>query len=288
MNGNIVNSQPPSDGGGKKEVWKISMRMLGTDLKRWLPKLALCSGIVLLIMLYAKIEFVRELKYLGIPETKDDCGTYLCYLFLGSHEFIKDVYPYEVPLVLFLLLALFAYQIAYDPIRDLQKRGQQIFIRCYSQGIWWFEKCIWLLLNVLIFFLMIYVFAIILTGNMKSVPDLQVVDALFGIQKTAEAGEWLLYLYVLPVVTVFAMSCLQVVVSMMTVPAGGFFTVLFLYLFSFYQLRIYLPGNYLMMRRTILLHEKGIEFSEAFPIAAGIALISILAGTFYIKRKDLI
>jgi hypothetical protein len=215
----------------------------------------------------------RELAKINVPEGTTDgygFGDYLAYLFQGPLEYIKDIHPFELNPDFMLLHIIPAYMIAYYPIRDLQSRGKQIFIRIGRIQYWWYAKCLWTFLNISIYYLVIWITAAVCAGNLK-------IDT-----------NTIVYLILLPYLTSIMLSGLQITIALITAPVYGFMCTVFQLLAATYSFSKYLPGNYLMVNRMILAREGGVTFGMSALLCILVILLSFAVGCMYIRKKDIL
>lgn len=262
-----------------KNRWMIVKKMVVQDLKYRTVKKSYYFLVMLPLIVFKYLEMrnVRELTE-GTEIGFADC---LAYLFYGCLEYIKDVQPFDMRPDFMLLHIIPAYIFAYYPIRDLQKRGEQIFYRIHHPQNWWDAKCIWLFINITLYYLFLFVVVFVYCGNLSFTPDI-VCD--LGVSR------WnaMKYLVILPYLSSCMLYMLQMTVSLFTEPMYGFMLLIFMLLLSIFFYSPYLPGNYLMVNRMVICREGGILFGPSAGVCIIIMLLCYGMGKYHMKKREIV
>ncbi len=215
------------------------------------------------------------------------------YVFQGMGEYIyvKGGPQFEIPiayLVIALLSGLFA---CYYSRREWNMRGNTYIPRYGTKGIWWFSKCIWCMMQMIvlygIFFLIFWIMAAV-GGNPTLTLSSGIAASLDGMPLTYDTASFLLYIYVLGPVTAIALNQLLVTLQMLFHPVAGYTLVMGILTASAYFFRGYLVGNNQMLLWTVLFRPDGIRFSRGLFYALMIWLLCVLAGRWIISKKDIL
>lgn len=264
-------------------LWKL----LNHDLREQVIKHWYYFLIILPLIIYLCIDFQSLLKVDDLGESPDFMDMVI-YLFYGVKEYIPDQNPFQVKIEFMLIHIIPAYIIAYYPVKDLSVSGRQIFIRVRNNNIWWYSKCIWLILVICLYYLTIFACSAIIAGNVNMVPQAKVLLHIGEIQGLGSGTEYFCYLIILPVLTTIAVSFVQMFLSVITAPVYGFLLVVLNLLLSSYFYSHWLPGNFLMFNRSLLARDQGIGLEQALVIDAIFIVISVIAGGICMKKKDIL
>lgn len=251
-------------------------------LKRWYYFVLLIPLLVYQWMSLCSMSRISGLS--GRPGFMD----LIIYLFYGEQEYIPNVSPFKVRVEFLVMQVLLAYMTAYYPVRDLSVRGRQIFIRVGGNVIWWYSKCLWLMLTVGLFYFVIWITAAILTGGLSLQPDSNLLLVYGEINRLGQPAEYVLYCLLLPLAANLAVLFVQMLLSLLTAPVYGFFIVVFQLLLSFYFYSPLLPGNYQMFNRLEPARENGIMALPSLFLCGAVILICIVTGAVYMKKRDIL
>lgn len=241
--------------------------------------------LVLPLIFYLCVDFKSLLEGMGkVPDFMD----MLIWIFYGVKEYIPNENPFEIKIEFMLIHIVLACMIAYYPIKDLSVSGRQIFIRVRNNTIWWFSKCVWLVITVVLYYLAVYACIAAAAGNMILYPQKEVLLWTGVLENFGSTAEYLEVLVLLPMATTLAVSFVQMLLSVITAPAYGFFAIVLNLLLSSYFYCHWIPGNFLMFNRSFLAREEGIGLAWPLVVDAVLVFVCVIAGAVYIKKKDLL
>ena len=212
----------------------------------------------------------------------------IIYLFYGEKEYIPQVSHFQVKIEFLTMQVLLAYVTAYYPVRDLSVRGRQIFIRVGGNVTWWYSKCLWLILTVVLYYLGIWLTAAILTGGWKMLPDINLLSVYGEIYQLGKTADYMIYCLMLPVIASLSVLMIQMLLSILTAPVYGFLVVVLQQLVSFYFYSPLLPGNYQMFNRLELARESGITALPSFLFCGVLIIVCMVIGAVYMKKRDIL
>ncbi|MCI9370396.1 MAG: hypothetical protein HFH65_08785 [Lachnospiraceae bacterium] len=260
-------------------------QLLKHDLREQMIKRWYYFLLILPLIFYLCIDFGNIIEGIGKNPNFMDM---LIWIFYGVKEYIPSENPFEIKIEFMLIYIVPACIIAYYPIKDLSVSGRQIFIRIRNNTIWWFSKCVWLILTIVLYYLMVYACIAAVAGDVMLLPHKEVLIYMGVAEEVKSAGEYLIFLVLLPIVTTVAVSFVQMFLSVITAPAYGFFAVVLNLLLSSYFYSHWIPGNFLMFNRNILAREGGIGFEQSLAVNVVLVIVCMIAGAIYMKKKDLL
>lgn len=226
-------------------------------------------------------------------------GDYFVYCMAGMEPFQRgygEGFQFPISWLLFWGCAFFG-TLSY-PRRDLTSYGQQILIRVDRKTSWWISKCIWIVVNSALFFLM-YALTILLFALINSIPfyfknqpeltmhlftnyyELTFSLSLSGIQVIALS-------LLLPLAFLISMALLQLLLSLVIPPIFAFFVTLSVLIISAFLTNPFLIGNYAMVLRNSNLIEGGVTLAQGFLIFALLAITVIIVGFYVIKYINIL
>lgn len=220
-------------------------------------------------------------------------GDYIMYYLSGISEYIpnnNEDFPFPF-LWMFQLLSCCFFCLHY-PLEDLHTSGKHRLILCKSRSVWWISKCIWISVNVFVYYAVAYMSSII-------------VGVLFGARMSCNITTYTAYLlkltgslnnapydgrgYFLFIPFVVIAICMAQMALSLLIKALYSFVVIAMYLLaSAYFKTPYLIGNFAMLARSELIDTQG------FPMAAGaigtviVIIISLAGGILIFKNQDIL
>ena len=257
--------------------------------QKW-PKFLIPAAIALL----ASVSFLWELSFAEGVTSTPTWMDHLCNLFSGMKEYNPNSgNPFEVP-VLYLAIHVFvAFIIGNYPVNDLYDYAPQVLIRTRNRARWWFEKCIWNVASVLLFYLILlgvtFVVNLIAGGVVSLTASADILTEFFGAtEQTVNNGELALAAFLLPVLTSIALSLVQMVLMLCVKPVYSYLSIIVLLVSSAYFMTPFLPGNYAMLWRNAVWCEGGISTALAIVVTITIAVVVVVVGYFIFQKKDIL
>jgi len=218
---------------------------------------------------------------------------YLVKIYEGGPELQKldRRIAFYIPKEWLIVQFLFFVYICKYPRRDLEQRGIQIILRSQSKTGWWIGKCVWLLVNAVLYYVLLYLAMIVssLVGGSGIRQDFMIRDiwhiGLGSLQQT----EGMITLLVMPCVCAIAIGMVQVLLSIVFSASIALCISIGYLVLSVAVENKWILGNYTMLTRNRQLDAvNGVSNWMGIVIAAGIVIFSIVAGTLFIKKKELI
>jgi hypothetical protein len=249
---------------------------------------------LLLLLPVPVFAFLTALSHMKTAEAFASQGSFLSAV-LAVFEGIKVIdAPSDFAFISPFFILLYSWPVfitanyAYD---DMKEYGIQTFTRCRQKNSWWISKCIWNICMVLLYYGMIYFacfLAAAISGKISFSVEEIIWNGIFLAEKDIPSGTtFLLYLFILPVVTAIALSLMQMFLSIVFFPIAGAGANILLMLVSISCLSQWLPGNYLMFLRMSIRLEQGIQFFPAFLTDLALAAVAVCGGAVILKKKDI-
>jgi len=279
----------------KLNVIKNTYRITKTDIMQGIWKRWYLFILILPIVFYQNIQLISSLELqnrLGnidsvLPSTMD----YIIYFFEGMLEYIPNENPFEIPIMFLSVNMIPILIIAYYPVNDFQERSKIIFTRTGNRSSWWYSKCIWNLMSIFIFYIILYLGIFIfsaLRGTTSFMPTAEILKLKYGVIGELSLTMLFLYEIILPILTTMALSLLQMTLSIIFSPIYGVVMQVLILIISAFYISPLLPGNYLMFMRNFLYREDGIRFIFSVMICLCISIFSIICGKVFVDRKDIL
>lgn len=251
-------------------------------------------------MLYSGEFFSKTARWGKYQNTvfRASFGDCLVYLFQGMKEYIPSPNtPFEVPIPFLLMNLVLAIFIGNYAMKDIHGFGKLKLVRCKSRAEWWFCKCLWNVLTVLLYYAALYAgVGIMCLVNCRALDQ----AALFGthqeiLKKFLSADnlqmlgsrELLIMTVILPLLTAIAMSLFQMAMAFLVSPTISFVIVIAVYTFSAYYMSWFLPGNFMMTYRYHQVNSGGVHLGPSVLVDVFLTAAAVLAGYWYFRKYDI-
>ena len=274
------------------------IRLVVTDLKAGgkKPVRFIALGVISLCVCLMFNELVSDLaEYISGDElTLADC---LAFFWKGNYPFsgrlMEDEFVIPVP---WMAVNIFVLIIPLDyPARSMQLWGYPYMIKAGKRS-WWISKVIYTFIMDILSFMVMYsvILAMCLFNHYRIGFDnnYYLYDLLFGEVEAAYNAslpvlENLCLLALLPFAGLAAISMLQLLISVFVNPVIAFMLSLVILVFSVYDNKIWLPGNYMMAIRSSLIDSYGIPPLDGITMCIVIIISVVLGGLFMIRKTEL-
>lgn len=223
---------------------------------------------------------------------------YMMYCFMGAKPVVYSAEELELALPTFWLLTLggcLFLNLDYL-LRDLTNAGQQIIIRSGKRRGWYLSKCIWNLFSCALYVLLaggsVLVFTLMFGGQVSLSNTPEVTLANFGkvlfepVMLTV--GQGLLAAVLMPMISLMALSMLQMTLCLLVKPVISFLISMALLVTAVYCNSPLVLGTGAMVIRSKLLVSGGISPATAAIVATCVVLISAGAGCLRFKYTDIL
>lgn len=220
-------------------------------------------------------------------------GDYIMYYLSGISEYIPDENtPFPLPFVwMFQILGCCFFCLHY-PLEDLRTSGKHRLILCGNRTLWWISKCVWLTVNVVVYYVIAYASSIVagvLSGAKRSPCITSYTTYLLkltGILKDAPYNGMVYFLFI-PFV-VIAICMVQMTLSLLMKPLYSFiFSAAYLLAAAYFKTP-YLIGNFAMLARSELIDVEGFSMAMGGSTAGIVIAVSLLSGILIFKNKDIL
>ena len=212
-------------------------------------------------------------------------GDYLTNMFLGMGSYTFNISsPFKLPVAWLLLLFSLLFATLRYPYKDLYGMGAHVMMRSGSRLSWWWAKCLWVALSVVLLcclLVLVAVFWALVTAGTLSLHTTEFFLDYVAIRGDAAAycEESVTYLASI-FGWVLALGLVQLVASVALKPAAGFVAMVsYLFFSSFYATPLLL-GNYLMAQRSSAFGGI-IDMMSGMPLSVA---VSVFADGRYRKR----
>lgn len=251
--------------------------------------------IVILIAYISTNLFHLRLERLNEPGLICSEGTvmdYIMYSMEGLPVYKFDPYSsFYVPIYWFVFQIWISYIVAYYPENNFRSCGKNIFLASKSRVKWWLSKCLWCVINVVVYFIVYYVAVTVFSYIKGAELSFNFTENIMSICY----GDNLKYLYnrealflvlVLPCVTTIAISIFQILLAFLFTPVISFAMICGLYVISTYYTNELLIGSYTMWLRSSYVNIEGVNPEIGLLISLLLVFGSVLAGCIKFDRKD--
>lgn len=220
-------------------------------------------------------------------------GDYIMYYLSGISEYIpssNEDFPFPF-LWMFQILCCCFFCLHY-PLEDLHTSGKHRLILCKSRTVWWISKCIWISVNVIVYYAVAYAASI-------------VVGVLFGARTSCNITNYTAYLLKLTGIlndapydgrgyflfipfVVIAICTAQMTLSLLIKVLYSFVVTAIYLLASAYFKTPYLIGNFAMLARSELIDTQGFEMTAGVIGTVIVIGISLGAGILIFRNQDIL
>lgn len=262
-------------------------------VKKWKNLLAVLIAFVVINLLFTNA--IYSLRESGIISSAAEMyvGDYIMYYLSGISEYIPDEsLSFPLPFLWMLQSLGCCFFCLYYPLEDLSASGKHRLVLCGDRAFWWFSKCVWVGINVIVYYLIAYASSMIVGKVVGVEMSFTITEFTIHILRlTGEINpapfEGTILFLVIPYVMI-SICMLQMLVSLFIKPLYSFvFSVAHL-LAAAYFLEPFLIGNFAMLARSSLIDAKGIGTDEILVWATSVMLLVVVGGDFIFKNKDII
>lgn len=217
----------------------------------------------------------------------------MLYFFNGKEpvEISQNLQNFEMPVLWLLAMGSCLYMMLDYFGDDLAKDGQQVLIRCGSRRVWFLSKCLWNLFGCCLYFLLASLTAWVLSRSMGGsfygdMEQLMLVLPLLQVPSLSW-GQGILSAVICPLLTLWAVSILQMTLCLIVKPVISFLISISLLALSAYVSSPWIPGNGAMSLRSGFLGGM-IDPGKAAAMALLVIALCIIIGTVRFRRSDIL
>lgn len=281
----------------------ITIKHIYLDIRQGIiSKWLFFAGIFLLsgVLTYLFLKSYSQLIDKGSITGELTLGDSLCNLFRGMKEYIPALKePFRIEDTFLIWNVLLAFAIAQYPLRNLNGVGKNYLVRSDTRMQWWIGKCIWNVMTVLLFYMVIYL-GIFFGTYVASffIPHIQwnslvlnksFFQRIFLVTLADNAQENIIFkIMILPWMAALAMSMFQMAVSFITNASIGFVAILLYCGMSAYYMTWMLLGNAMMVHRYVDVNPNGIEMNTLLLTCVLVWGVSFTAGYIRFRQRDIL
>lgn len=198
----------------------------------------------------------------------------------------------DLPIVWFAYHALLSLLIGFYIYDDLKGSASSVILRVHSKTKWWTSKIIWCVFSVCLYYILFLATCIIFIlgfGNI-SAGSPYVCKMFFDISIShIENLELFFISWGLPLIISISISIFQITISLIIKPLYSFFVIVcYLVISSFYCNQALIFNFAMVIRNSAFYSNSGITASAGITIALFVTILSCFAGSFFVKRKDIL
>ncbi len=253
--------------------------------------------VVLFLLFY--LDYLTQLRNLyedGVAERSFLSA--IIYIFHGMKEYVpSDENKFEIPYTWLGIQIYLGYLIGNYTKTDMQGIGQQYLVRSVHKSCWMIGKTIYVLVNVILFYgigyLTIFITSV-LSGSSITAFHVEQAGYICGVDYSVLSRmDFVVGILILPILTSFAISEIQLVLSLIMKSIYSFGIICINAVLSAYFLRYYFIGNFSMIVRSLKVVGDNTMFGlrcfvPAYAIMINITLILIayLSGIHTLRKYD--
>lgn len=222
-------------------------------------------------------------------------GGCLAFIFKGIPEYkYQSHQPFIFPALWMLLMVFILYIVLDYPFKDMLGYGKQVLIHSRTRGSWWLAKCIWLVMTVAGYFIMLYLIAFLYCVILGIPISMQIAEPLLRRDVPIEdlvhklPDRMTVELWVMPFLLISALGLMQMFLSLIIRPILSYCVSITWLLASSYSLQPYLIGNYAIISRSDRIVMKGLNGIQGMVILIVLGLVSTILGALYFNRYDIV
>lgn len=215
----------------------------------------------------------------------------LLYVLKGMEVYVPSPdNPFQIDIIWITIQTSIAFLIVHYPTRDFCDQNLQVVLRVKSRIKWWLSKCVWTIVTVLSFYLLL-IFCGFITGLMKGNLGLEFSERVsreisrIYLSESAADKLWLQGV-IFPIMNSVTVSLMQLYLSFRFTPVIGFVSVICFWGASAYQYSPILFGSYSMILRSDLLYAEGYPAWGIWVTDFVVSIVSIWAGGRLIRKMD--
>ncbi len=226
--------------------------------------------------------------------SRPDFADYLIDVFRGMRIYHPggESVEFQAPAAWLMLHSYLAYLVSDYPFRDLCGFGQQVLLRSKLRGQWWYCKCVWVSGSVVLCYLLGYLTLLLFslcTGGISLVPHRAINLSVSQVDSSKLTPGCILAVGILlPVLTSIALSLFQTFLSFYSNPVFGYSVIIGILVVSAFQCSPLLPGNYLMLLRSVCVTPQGVTVEDGILADLCFIVFSVLAGAGRFSRYDIL
>ena len=238
--------------------------------------------------------FVKIRQIMALPFTEPPKALGLTDLVFAFFAGMEPYHPgpgqvFDPPIQWLLVFFYLSFLISLYPAADMKKYGRNLMIRVKSRETYWYGKCLWTFLTTALYYgLILLLLAACLPVGGKYAPGLHgdAAALLSGVFIDTEPEGAELFVLAAPFLTLLSLSLLQNLLSFILSPVYSFMVNVALIVCSAFFNTSLCAGQIAMFKRSFIAGGD-VNWPHLF-IPALLSTASVLAGSLYFKRKDIL
>ena len=266
-----------------RNFWKCLLY----DINQGTRKQSRIYVIAVVMFFFLGMNVYSELKFLSPEISMADIAVKLFY----GADIFREGDLFQIPYYYMIITAFVGMSIGNYVLTDYKEMGVVHIVKYQNKSVWWYGKCLWNIWHTILLFVSIFI-GIMLFGciigilSWKVSPLIPESGGYFMVVK--EDWKVFSYIFILGICTVIVLNQIQIVFQMMFDSITAYIVYLGNLVFSVLIYSKYLPGNNLMLCRTKIFQEEGIEFWHEIVYLFILWFISVLIGCYFVKKSDVL
>ena len=243
------------------------------------------------IVIYLILMFSNELNgMMSDSVTRITVTDIFTYVYEGVKIFErKEDMTFPVMFVSYIMVPFII--TSYYPFNDFEERGKVIFTRTRKRSLWWYSKCLWNVVSIVTYQLIMLITAIgycVMGGKVSFEPSEKAAVHLGIVTMDCKLSDIFIYVFIIPTLTIIALSFLQMTISVIMSPVYGMMVQVVMLVLSIFVYSPLLPHNFLMLRRSAMVIDNGYKLPVVITVCVIISVISVIVGRNVIEKKDIL
>lgn len=269
-------------------------RLLKCDLylsigKQWKHLFLLVAGNILFcIDLYVRVK--NRTDGIAMPDMQD----YIFYIWGGMGRYSPSPEePFLFPGIWICSIGYMLFLMLRYPKENLYETGQQLMIRSGGRICYWTAKCIMLVVETFLYFIIsygvIWIYTVLTGGTVFKNINVDLIRDYGRLEINENAINNLpVWLYLLPAAMLLLLATVQMLLSFVSGVSIAYFVMLVLLLSSAYQMTQVLPGNWGMLYRSCYVMKDGFSSEKMLIFCLVSCLLCWILGGIRFCRADVL
>lgn len=269
------------------------LRQVMSDIRQGIIKRWYLYLIVFIIsVITAEIFYVRYIKLfadgrIDVSPGVSDC---ILYFFRGMREYrMQYKEAFDVPAEFLVWNLVTAYIVGDYPLRELSATGAARILRSGRRDFWWYSKCVFNLLSVVMVYVSVYMGVItvsVLNGAEFKKCENLIFKRIFMTDMPSSEGI-IMRVIITAFMSLAALSMLQMFMAFIAGNVAGYALVVIMCVISAYYMKWPFFGNGMMIYRYDLVNPDGITAILPVVWYVLVIVVCIVAGRYVFERKDI-
>ena len=257
------------------------------DLKQGILRRYYVYAIIIIPFVMLSVSAVKTLDFM---DEKVTFMNILILIFKGCMEFSSENESFRIPLEYMSIIIMSTLIHGWYVKSDFSKRGSLVILRMRNMKYWWKAKCVWGICSVFLYMGILILSVVVVnlicgTGEMGATSGIN--NILEYPLKTHYNMEIFLYVCVIPLFTLVALTQLQIFIQVFISPVAGMITNVIIMVVSAFEFSSYALGNNMMVLRMSIIREDGVQLQTSLLICLVLYVTVYIAGMQYIKKAEL-